>query len=153
MKVAVPMEAMLVVFFGLLVGWVSLTLFVGGFAGAGGKWASEDNPRAKAFREVHCKEPTPLQTTKVTVPVAESPEKAAVSSDHPREKPLVQSFMVKTPYYCREDQSAEEALEMMLDLGLPYLPVLDSTLRVVGVVSMRDLMLRKEQKDPPESGK
>ena len=60
--------------------------------------------------------------------------------------------MVKTPYYCRENQSDEEALKIMLDHGLPYLPVLDSNLRVVGVVSMRDLMLRKEQNDRPQSG-
>ena len=55
--------------------------------------------------------------------------------------------MVKTPYYCRENQPEEEALKIMLDLGLPYLPVLDSNLRVVGVVSMEDLM-REEEKRP-----
>ena len=33
-----------------------------------------------------------------------------------------------------------QALKIMLDHGLPYLPVLDSNLRIVGVVSMKDLM-------------
>jgi CBS domain-containing protein len=60
--------------------------------------------------------------------------------------------MVKTPYYCRENQSVDEALKIMREHGLPYLPVLDSNLRVVGVVSMRDLMLSKEQKGRPQSG-
>lgn len=32
----------------------------------------------------------------------------------------------------------------MLDHSLPYLPVLDSNLRVVWMVTKRDLMLRKE---------
>ena len=48
------------------------------------------------------------------------------------------------PYYCRENQSNEEALKMMRDL--PYLPVLVSNLQVVGVVSMRDLMRSKKRK-------
>ena len=109
------------------------------------------NPLVRRTRKVHRKEPIPLQATKKTVTEAKSPEKAAVSSHDPG-KTQVSSVMVKTPYYCRENQSEEEALKIMLDLGLPYLPVLDSNLRVVGVVSMEDLMRRKK-KDPPESGK
>jgi CBS domain-containing protein len=61
--------------------------------------------------------------------------------------------MVKTPYYCRDNQSVDEALKIMREHDLPYLAVLDENLRVVGVVSMRDLMRSKEQKDPPQSGK
>jgi hypothetical protein len=124
------------------------------------KWESEDqaqyecfNPRVKPFCEVHRKEPTPQQAIKTAVTVAKSPEKAAFSSHDPGETTLVRSVMVKTPYYCRENQSDEEALKIMLDLGLPHLPVLGSNLRVVGVVSMRDLMRSREQKDPPQSGK
>ena len=60
--------------------------------------------------------------------------------------------MVKTPYYCRENQSDEEALKMMRELDLPYLPVLDSNLRVVGMVSMGDLMRRKNKKTPQNQG-
>jgi CBS domain-containing protein len=152
------MEAVLV-FLGLV---IAVTLFVGGlgFAGASGKSESEDtaqyehfNPPDKPDREAHFKEsPTPLQTTKTTATVAKSPEKPPVPSHNPGEITLVSSVMVKTPYHCRENQSEEEALKIMLDLGLPYLPVLDSNLRVVGVVSMEDLMRRKK-KDPPESGK
>jgi predicted transcriptional regulator len=112
------------------------------------------NPSIRRARKVRNRmELTPLQATKTTVMVAKSPEKAAVSSHHPGKITLVSSVMVKTPYYCRENQSNEEALKMMRELDLPYLPVLDSNLRVVGVVSMRDLMRSKEQKDPPPSGK
>ena len=152
------MEVMLVMFLGLLGGWVCLALFVAGFAGANGNWREEEgfneylnerfNRRVKGIREVHRKEPTPVQTTKTTVTVADSPENAAVSSHHPCETTLVRSVMVKTPYYCRENQSDEEALKMMRELNLPHLPVLDSNLSVVGVVSMSDLMRSKEQKDP-----
>ena len=81
------------------------------------------NPHLKRVREVHHIEPKPLQTTRATMAVAKSPEK---------------------PYYCRENQSNEEALKMMRELDLPYLPVLNR-IRVVGVVSMRDLMRSKEQ--------
>ncbi len=120
-------------------------------------------PSVRRARKIHRRELTPLQATKTTVTIVKSPpwpprwpatsEKAAVSSRHPGEITLVSSVMVKTPYYCRENQSDEEALKIMLDHGLPYLPVLDSNLRVVGVVTMRDLMLRKEQKDPAHPGK
>ena len=152
------MEVMLVMFLGLLGGWVCLALFVAGFAGANGNWREEEgfneylnerfNRRVKGVREVHRKEPTPVQTTKATVTVADSPENAAVSSHHPCATTLVRSVMVKTPYYCRENQSDEEALKMMRELDLPHLPVLDSNLSVVGVVSMSDLMRSREQKDP-----
>ena len=146
---------------------ISLTIFAipfgvlaMGIASGSDKWESEDqaqyeacNPHLKRVREVHRIEPKPLQTTKATMPVAKSPDKPVVSHDDPSEITLVRSVMVKTPYYCRENQSNEEALKMMRELDLPYLPVLDSNLRVVGVVSMRDLMRSKEQKDPPPSGK
>ena len=95
----------------------------------------------KPVRQVDRKQLTPLQTPDL-----------AVSDDLGKTK-LVHSVMVKTPYYCRDNQSDEEALKMMRELDLPYLPVLDSNLRVVGVVSMRDLMRSKEQKDSPPSGK
>ena len=86
------------------------------------------------------------------VTVGKKPEKAAVPDDLDKTK-LVRSVMVKTPYYCRENQSDEEALEMMRELDLPCLPVLDSNLRVVGMVRLIDLMRSKEQKDLPPSGK
>ena len=123
------------------------------------KWESEDqaqyecfNPHVKPVREVHHKELAPPQAIKTTLTIVKSPEKAAVSGRHPGKITLVRSVMVKTPYWCQENQSGEEALKIMLDHGLPYLPVLDSNLRVVGVVRLIDLMRSREQKDPPQSG-
>ena len=130
-------------------------LFVAvGIAQGSPTWEMEDPPYVnvnlrKPVREIDRKQPpTPLQTPDPAVTV----DKAAVSVDLGKTT-LVSSVMVKTPYYCRDNQSDEEALKMMRDLNLPYLPVLDSNLRVVGVVSMRDLMRSKEQEDPPPSGK
>lgn len=123
------------------------------------KWESEEqaqyerfNPHVKPVREVHHKELAPPQEIKTTLTIIKSPEKAAVSGRHPGKITLVSSVMVKTPYWCQENQSGEEALKIMLDHGLPYLPVLDSNLRVVGVVRLIDLMRSREQKDPPQSG-
>ena len=42
--------------------------------------------------------------------------------------------MEKQAYYCRENQSMDEALRIMREHGLQYLPVVDSNLRIVGVV-------------------
>jgi CBS domain-containing protein len=75
------------------------------------------------------KDPTPVQTTKTMLTVTKSPEKAAVSSHDPRKITLVSSVMVKTPYYCRENQSDEEALEIMRELDLTCLPVLTAIYR------------------------
>ena len=57
--------------------------------------------------------------------------------------------MEKAVYYCRENQSVDEALRIMREHELPYLPVVDSNLRVVGTVKMRNLMQGHE--DRPQS--
>ena len=95
----------------------------------------EDPPYVfKPVREVDRKQPTPLQTPDpAAVTVDKKPDKAAVSDDLGKTK-LVQSVMEKQAYYCRENQSVDEALRIMREHGLPYLPVVDSNLRVVGVV-------------------
>ena len=48
--------------------------------------------------------------------------------------------MEKQAYYCREDQSVDEAQKIMREHGLQYLPVVDSNLRIVGVVRMKDVI-------------
>jgi CBS domain-containing protein len=142
----------------LILAWMMMAIPVGvialAIAQGSQTWEMEDPPYVfKPVREVHRKEPTPVQTTKTMLTVAKSPEKAAVSSHDPRKITLVSSVMVKTPYYCRENQSDEEALEIMRELDLTCLPVLDSNLQVVGMVRLIDLMRSKEQKDLPPSGK
>ena len=149
------MEAVLV-FLGLV---ISVTLFIAGFAGASGKWESEDraqyerfNPRHKPVREVLRKEPTALQTKDSVVSVGKETEKGPVSDDLGKTK-LVRSVMVKKVLFCSENQSADEALRIMREHDVPYLFVLNNNLMVVGTVWMRDLMPPgDEQKDPnPQS--
>jgi CBS domain-containing protein len=121
------------------------------------------NPSVRRARKVHRRESTPLQATNTTVTVVvksrpwpprwpATSEKVAVSGLDPGEITLIGSVMVKTPYYCRVNQSVDEALQIMREHDLPYLAVLDENLRVVGVVSMKDL-IRRKKKDPPESEK
>ena len=142
----------------LILAWMMMAIPLGvialAIAQGSQTWEMEDPPYVfKPVREVHRKEPIPVQTTKTMLTVTKSPEKAAVSSHDPRKIALVSSVMVKTPYYCRENQSDEEALEIMRELDLTCLPVLDSNLQVVGMVRLIDLMRSKEQKDLPPSGK
>ena len=81
--------------------------------------------------------------------VGKKPEKAAVSDDLGKTK-FVRGVMEKKVYYCRENLSVDEALKIMREHDLPYLPVVDINLRVVGPVKMRDLMRGDE--DRPQYG-
>ena len=150
------MEAVLSIL-ALILAWTIIAIPVGaialGIAHGSQTWEMEDPPHVfKPVRKLDRKQPTPPQMPDPAVTVDKKPEKAAVSDDLGKTK-SVHSVMIKTAYYCRANQSEEEALKLLRELNLPYLPVLDSNLRVVGVVSMRDLMRSKEQKDPPQSGK
>ena len=87
-----------------------------GLAGGGGKSELEDqaqyehfNPRVKPVREVHRKEPTPLQTKHSAVTVDKKPEKVVVPDDLGKTK-SVHGLMEKQAYYCFENQSVDEAL-------------------------------------------
>jgi len=109
-----------------------------GIAGAGGKSELEDqaqyehfNPHVKPVREVHRKEPTPLQTKHSAVTVDKKPERVVVPDDLGKTK-SVHGLM--EAYYCFENQSVDEALRIMRQHGLQYLPVVDSNLRVVGMM-------------------
>ena len=108
----------------------ALVLVAVGIAHGSQTWASEDDPA----RKVHREEPTQLQTKdSAAVSGDKKPEKAAVSDDVGKTR-FVHDLMEKQAYYCREDQSMEEALRIMRKHGLQYLPVVDSNLRIVGGV-------------------
>ena len=47
---------------------------------------------------------------------------------------------LKKVHYCLENQSVNEARRIMREHDVSYLLVLDNNLRVVGVVTMRDLV-------------
>ena len=130
---------------GVMIFAIPLGILAIGIAQGSQTWESEDPPyvnvnlRVKPVREVHHKEPTPLQTPDSAVTVDKKPDKAAVPDD-PGKTKLVHSVMEKQAYYCRENQSDEEALKIMHEHDFPYLPVVDTNLRVVGIVRMRDLL-------------
>jgi CBS domain-containing protein len=122
----------------LILAWTIIAIPVGaiamGIAQGSQTWEMEDPPYVfKPVREVDRKRPTPLQTPDPAVTVDKKPDKAAVPDDLGKTK-LVHSVMEKQAYYCREDQSVAEAQRIMREHGLQYLPVVDSNLRVVGVV-------------------
>jgi hypothetical protein len=100
-----------------------------GFAHGSQTWPSEDPPA----REVHREEPTQLNERLGRDRGDKKPEKAAVSDDLGKTR-FVHDVMAKQAYYCREDQSMDEALRIMRKHGLQYLPVVDNNLRIVGVV-------------------
>ena len=47
--------------------------------------------------------------------------------------------MAKKMYYCFEDQSLEEARELMRRHELLHLPVVDKELRIVGIVALNEV--------------
>jgi CBS domain-containing protein len=119
----------------LILGYTMMTILVGvvavGIAQGSQTWEMEDPPYVnvnlrKPVREVDRKQPTPSDPA-VTV------DKAVVSDEFGKTK-FVHSVMEKQAFYCHENQSLDEALKIMREHGLQYLPVVDSNLRVVGVV-------------------
>ena len=52
----------------------------------------------------------------------------------------VGSFMTRDPITVNPDESLEGALQKMLSFGIRHLPVVSSEGRVLGVVSLRDLV-------------
>ena len=74
-----------------------------------------------------------------------APSRANTLSEQPPptvtipETTLVRGSMVKKMYYCFEDQSLEEARELMRRHHLLHLPVVDKDLRIIGVVALNDV--------------
>ena len=125
-----------------------------GIASGSDKWDSEDkaqyelfNPGVKPVWQVLRKQAyaasvpeeeqrrsLPLQTTGLAVTVAKN---AGHDLD---ETTSVNSVMLKKVHYCLENQLVDEARRIMREHDAQYLLVLDNTLRVVGVVTKRDLV-------------
>ena len=66
------------------------------------------------------------------------PERKAAAFGHDPETTLVRGIMVKKAYYCFENQSLDEAREIMREHHLEYLPVVDDNMRVIGTVGLRE---------------
>ena len=67
------------------------------------------------------------------------PERTATSFGHDPKTAIVREIMVKKTYFCFENQSLDEAREIMRDHHLDYLPVVDRNMRVLGIVALKDL--------------
>jgi hypothetical protein len=135
--------------------WLLLTVCAARVASGSVNWRSEDTAyykdhiqHAKTVREVPRKGPTPPQTKDSVRPVDKELQKASDSDDFENTR-LVHGLMVKKVLFCREDQSADEALRIMRTHDVPYLLVLNDNLRIVGTVWMVDLM--KQKGNHPES--
>ena len=112
--------------------------------------------RSKGVKEVACQEPRPLQAKSSLkeagekmrsldtnrLPVASGeylvgavegnhPERKAVGFGHDPETALVRGIMVQKAYYCFENQSLDEAREIMREHHLDYLPVVDDRASLV----------------------
>ncbi|HEY5705517.1 MAG TPA: CBS domain-containing protein [Terrimicrobiaceae bacterium] len=74
------------------------------------------------------------------------PERKAAGFGHDPATTLVRGIMLKEAHYCFENQSLDEAREIMRKHHLQYLPVVDHTMRVVGSVTMKDLAATKRQR-------
>jgi CBS domain-containing protein len=67
------------------------------------------------------------------------PERAAAAHGHDPQTTLVRGSMVKKMYYCFEEQSLQEARELMRRHHLFHLPVVDKDLRIIGIVALNDV--------------
>jgi CBS domain-containing protein len=67
------------------------------------------------------------------------PERQAAAHGHDPQTTLVRGSMVKKMYYCFEDQSLEEARELMRRNHLLHLPVVDKNLRIIGIVALNEV--------------
>jgi CBS domain-containing protein len=75
------------------------------------------------------------------------PERAAAAHGHDPQTTLVRGSMVKKMYYCFEDQSLEEARELMRRHHLLHLPVVDKDLRIIGIIALNDVEDENVQTD------
>ncbi len=50
--------------------------------------------------------------------------------------------MTKGITYCFDDQTLEEAVQMMADKGVHHLPVLNRSKRMIGILALGDVALR-----------
>jgi CBS domain-containing protein len=75
------------------------------------------------------------------------PERKAAGFGHDPETALVREIMVKKAFYCFENQSVDEAREIMCEHHLDYLPVVDDDMRVMGIVALRDLAGKENASD------
>jgi CBS domain-containing protein len=76
----------------------------------------------------------------------EYPERKAAGFGHDPETTSVRGIMSEKPYYCFENQSVDEAREIMREHHLQYLPIVDADMRIIGIVALSDLATNGRQR-------
>ena len=71
------------------------------------------------------------------------PDRRAAGHGHDPQVERVGSCMSRELIYCYEDQDRDEAERIMRERGLKYLPIVDREMRIVGIVTEKDLELAK----------
>jgi len=69
-----------------------------------------------------------------------------VAQEEDLSKP-VEHFMTRKVFTLRPDEDLWKALDMMVELGVRHVPVVDAEGKVMGIVSMRDLLNRLRVSD------
>lgn len=67
------------------------------------------------------------------------PDRRVAGFGHDPSATSVRESMTKDVYYCLENQTMEEAKKIMRDNALQYLPVVDKDLRIIGMLSLKEL--------------
>jgi CBS domain-containing protein len=65
-----------------------------------------------------------------------------VAQGLPGESTQLEQVLSGNVRFCREDQTVDEAVEMMQAAGIRRLPVVDSTQKLVGIVSLGDIAVK-----------
>ena len=76
------------------------------------------------------------------------PDREAAGRGHDPKTTLVGESMSRDVPFCYEDQHTDEALRIMNERDMKYLPVVDREMRIVGILSRQEL----EGDTPPVEG-
>ena len=67
------------------------------------------------------------------------PDRTAGGQGHDPKTERVAEFMSRDLIFCYEDQDRKDALQLMTERQLKYLPIVNRDLRIVGIVTKEDL--------------
>lgn len=80
-----------------------------------------------------------------------NPDRAVARYGHDPKETLVGQTMSKDVAYCYEDQSCAEALAVMDERQIHFLPVLDRDQHIAGIVHRDELLAKCRDRSPAES--
>jgi len=80
-----------------------------------------------------------------------NPDRRAAGHGHDPQVERVGSCMSRELIYCYEDQDRETAAKILRERGLKYLPIVDREMRIVGIVTEKDLASTESGARPEDS--